>query len=170
MSTTYFAKWKKARVLNAEEKKLVGEYTEIIGSIYYQANSNYIYSNHYSDVSIKGTGAMEVYYFYADGRFKKFQAGVGSSYTRIYRETGNWVVTAPNTISLTNIIGNHSSDDAWPNYVNKALPNEKLYYVKGVYKGDEGYYFESSSSTTLNKLQENIQNGIGTAFIYKKTK
>jgi len=66
---------------------------------------------------------------------------------------------------------NYTSDDSrYQSYVNNVLTNEKLSYVKGVYEGKEGYYFELYSYKTPNNLQEDIKNGINTAWIYEKIK
>ena len=151
-NTVIYAQWKKNRVLNANEKALVGEYYyESVGGGFYTTLSTAVYSNYkidYQKWNDKPSGAI-LHCFNVDGTYSRLECydyKIGSlRVSRALYSYANWAVTSKGTIQFTNF-KQTKNDLLNPSnsYEDKNFGSNKDYYILTTKDGKQGVYVESS--------------------------
>ncbi|MCL2116190.1 MAG: InlB B-repeat-containing protein [Methanobrevibacter sp.] len=153
---TFFAHWKKARTLNAEEKKLVGAWftgAATSGSYTYRPGSYYTYETYN-----KGSAMAETYFFHADGTYAHSFYGSSQFMHGYGLMKGNWAVSTKGTIRLTKITGE------WTD-----LNNPSLSYNDGSSKDKNKYYsFEKNDGRTGIRIGDTPELPSYTSYFYQK--
>ena len=99
-SITYFAQWKKTRVLTSEEKKLVGMYSSISGAPGFLAT----WSDNINDYQkwVGGASSARTLHFKSDGTYEGTSCYILNGEISVFSITAIWKIIKKGTYRLTN--------------------------------------------------------------------
>ena len=99
-SLTYFAQWKKARVLTSEEKKLVGKYSNVKGMPGFLATWSDYNTNYQQWMG--GVSSARSLHFKSDGTYEGSSMYISNGEITVFSITANWKIINKGSYRLTN--------------------------------------------------------------------